>query len=102
MREELRKLGRLNNVPLNISKHIISQRLHNLVDIEEHHVHRMALERSHRVLDDEWMVAISRHEVRHRRDWVDRLPVKQVLLFLVERHGTLGYTYLELERHITR
>jgi hypothetical protein len=75
MCEELRELGCFDDVPLNIAKHIISQRLHDLVDIEEHDVHRMAFKRPHRILNDERMIAVCWHEVGDCRYGVYRSPV---------------------------
>lgn len=70
MGEELRELGRLDDVSLDITKHIITKGLHNLRDIEECHINRMAFKCPHRVLDDEGVVAISRQEIR---DCADRV-----------------------------
>ena len=77
--EQLRKLSCLDDVSLNISQNIISKRLHNLVDIEEHDIYRVALKCPHRILDDKWMVAISRHEQCYSRNRVQRCPIQQVL-----------------------
>lgn len=58
MGEQLRELRRLNNVPLHVAENIISQRLHDLIDVEEHHIYRVALEGSHGILNEVRMVAV--------------------------------------------
>lgn len=72
MSKELRKLGSLNDVALHIAQVIISERLHNLRDIEERHVNRVAFQCPHSILNQRWMILICRHEVCHSGDWVHR------------------------------
>ena len=79
MREELRELGCLDDVSLDVAKSIVPERLDNLVDVEEHDVYRVALECSHGILDDEGVVAVGRHEKCHSSDGVQRSPIQHVL-----------------------
>lgn len=79
MSKQLRELRSLNNIPLHIPQHIISQRLHNLVHIEEHDIDGVTLKRSHRVLDDEGMITIRWKEERHRCNRIDGRPIEEVL-----------------------
>jgi hypothetical protein len=102
MGEQLRKLGRLNDVSLNVAKSIVSERLDNLVDVEEHDIYRVALKCSHSILYNEGMVAVRRHEKRHRRDGIHRSPIQQVLSLSERFFCQSENTYLELEGHITR
>jgi hypothetical protein len=102
MGEQLRKLGRLNDVSLNVAKSIVSERLDNLVDVEEHDIYRVALKCSHSILYNEGMVAVRWHEKRHRRDGIHRSPIQQVLSLSERFFCQSENTYLELEGHVTR
>jgi hypothetical protein len=82
MSEQLGEFGRLNDVSLNVAKNIVSERLHNLRNVEKGNVYGVALQRSHRILNDERMIPISRQEICHSRDWVDCTPIEEVLFTL--------------------
>jgi hypothetical protein len=82
MSEQLGEFGRLNDVSLDVAKNIVSERLHNLRNVEEGNVYGVALQRSHRILNDERMIPISRQEICHGRDWVDCTPIEEVLFTL--------------------
>lgn len=58
MGEELREFCRLDYIPLDVSKGIISQCLHDLGDVEESDINRVTFERTHCILENVWMVAI--------------------------------------------
>jgi hypothetical protein len=74
--KQLRELRRLDDVPLDVSESIITESLHDLRDVEKGHVDSMALQCSHRVLNQERMISVLGRKVRNRGDWVDRLPVE--------------------------
>ena len=79
MREQLRELGRLEDIALNVTQSIITKGLHNLRDIEERHVNRVTLQCPHSVLDQIRMIPVCGQEVRYRRDRVNRGPEEKVL-----------------------
>jgi len=79
MREKLRKLRRLNDVPLCISERVVAESLYDLRDIEEGDVDRVTLQSPDSVLEHERVVPVLRKEERHSRDGVDRSPVQQML-----------------------
>ena len=60
--KELRELGRLQNVTLNIAQGVISKSLDDLRHVKEGHVDRVALQRSHGILDQIRMVPVGWHE----------------------------------------
>lgn len=76
MSKQLRKLGRLDDISLNITKDIVSKCLDDLVDVEEHDVHRVALKRPHGILDDEWVVTVRWHEQCDSSNRIDGSPVQ--------------------------
>ena len=79
MSEKLGELCRLDDVPLCISERVVAESLHDLRDIEEGDIHRMALQSPHSVLEHEWVVPVLRKEERHSRNGVDRSPVQEML-----------------------
>lgn len=79
MSKQLGELGCLNDIPLHIAKNVITECLHDLVDVEEHDIYRVAFKCSHGILNDERVVTVGRHEQCHRCYRIQRSPVQQVL-----------------------
>lgn len=59
MRKKLREFRCLDDVSLDVAKYVVTKCLHDLRDIEERDIYRVALERSHSVLNDKRMITIS-------------------------------------------
>lgn len=85
MCEQLRELGRFDNISFDVTKYVVAKCLHDLRNVEEGHIHRMALERSHSILNDEGMISVSGHEVGDRAYRVQRFPVHKILKELSPR-----------------
>lgn len=79
MSEELREFCSLNDISLDIAKHVVTQTLDDLGNIKECHVDRMGFQSAHGILNDEWIALELVQEVCHRSYGVYRSPVKQVL-----------------------
>lgn len=79
MSKELREFCSLDDISLDISKHVVAQSLDNLWNIKECHVDRVAFQCAHGILNDEWIVLELGQEVGHRSYGVYCSPVKQVL-----------------------
>lgn len=72
--KQLRELRCLDDVTFDVTKCIIPKGLHNLRNVKEGHIDRMAFQSSHGVLYEEWMVLIRRKEVGDGCDWIGRGP----------------------------
>lgn len=74
MSEQLRELRGLNNISLDVAQFIMTECLHNLRDVEESHINRMALQSPHGVLNKERVILICRQKVCHSSNRVYRSP----------------------------
>jgi hypothetical protein len=79
MSELLRKRRRLNYISFHVSQIIITKRLHNLRNVKEGNVHRVAFQSPHCVLDHKGMVLVRRQEVCDSCYWVYRSPIEEIL-----------------------
>ena len=112
MAEQLRDLGRLKDELLDVacshqlqsSRHehhisitltelIRSQRLHDLRHKEEYQPDRVLFQHTHGILQDQWVIAVSRLKVGQRRHGRDRTP---------DREPLIGLAHLPLSRRQQR
>lgn len=66
MGEELRRHRSFHDVPLYVTKSIVPQCLNDLRHVEECHIDGVAFKGSHGILQNKWMVAVCRQEIRDR------------------------------------
>lgn len=80
----MREFGCFNDVSLNISEDVVSQRLNDLRYIKKCHINSVTLQCPHGILNQERIVSVFWQKVGYSCNGIDSSPIEQVLRGLVK------------------